>query len=89
MPVDSRPRGGEGASPTAAQGLPPPLASSPVATPRDPVCALSQNVALPGVVVWWRPGPRAQADQSLLDVYRHYLQRRILMIAMPKNKAVG
>ena len=32
----------------------------------------STNV--PGVVVWWSSGAQAQADQSLLDVYRHYLQ---------------
>ena len=72
--------GGEGASPTAAQGLPPPLAprsESRIATPRDSVRAQSQNVALPGVVVWWRPGAQAQADQSMQDVYRLYLQRRI------------
>ena len=71
MPVDSR-RGGEGTSPTAAQGLPPPLASSPVATPRDLryLRSLKNYVALLGVVVWWRRrGAQTQADQSLLDVY--------------------
>ena len=53
-------------------------------------CAVSKCSAAGscGLVEPRRPGPQAQADQSLLDVYRHYLQRRI-DDRNAKNKAVG
>ena len=80
MPMDARhvagggfPHRSAGASPTALHRVPYPR-------PGDSVRAQSQNVALPGVVVWWRPGAQAQADLSQLDVCRLYLQRRIIDI---------